>query len=134
MRRGVMASAAFLLIGGAVSAAQAKNVADVIGLCQDQRPFPQYAACVKSTYAAKGELRNSGPVLAFFAYFDELVENFEKSQSTADPMSEARARAETMRIWQATIDADDKARRAATGGRTTSCTPAPNGGMTCTRN
>lgn len=110
--------------------AAAKSMAEVFAQCQDQRPFPRYGACVKSAYAAKGDLRNSGPVLAFFAYFDELIETFEKSHGTAEPMTDAKARAETFRIWQATIEADDKARRGRSG-RATSCTPTTNGAMMC---
>lgn len=130
MRKGSLAAAAVVSIIGLGSGAWPKSMADVFAQCQDQRPFPKYGACVKTAYAAKGDLRNSGPVLAFLAYFDELIENFEKSQGTAEPMTEIKARAETFRIWQATIEADDKARRGQSG-RTTSCTPTTNGAMIC---
>ncbi|MBP8235215.1 MAG: hypothetical protein KAY22_23235 [Rhizorhabdus sp.] len=75
--------------------------------------------------------------MVFLVYFDELVESFEQSRGGAEPMTEARAGAESFRIWQAAIEADDKARRIGPvfrvppmrDARTTSCIPTANGGM-----
>ncbi|KQX18131.1 hypothetical protein ASD39_18005 [Sphingomonas sp. Root50] len=124
--------------------ANAKAMDEIIAGCSDLQPFPSFAACVKETYNQKGDSKKSGPVLAFYAYLDEITEDYVKSQGGAEPMTDVKARAATFRAWQTTIDASISARRAAIAasvGRSTAatsddkltvCNPKPGGGVICT--
>ena len=88
--------------------ANARSMERVLGECAGQQPFPAYAACIKGTYAKHGNTKKDGSVLAFYAYLDEILENFERSQAKPEPMSEAKARADVYRAWQGTIEASNQ--------------------------
>jgi len=90
------------------SPAESRTMAVVMQECRDETPFPNYVVCIKGRYAKVGNTKHSSSVNMFYALLDEILEKFQKSQNSSDPMTEIQARANTYRAWQGTIDADNK--------------------------